>query len=527
MIYDSNLTCFDTVSYTYDNGNITKKETAATRAGKAYDYSIVNEYDDEGRITATGYSYVTEYFTYDGDGQLTRVDNGTNADRYTAAYSYDSRGNVTSKKVYDYTRNETITSAPKETTTFTYANTGWKDQLVAVNDVELTYDANGNVLTYGDREYEWESGRNLKKITDGENTYSYTYDESGIRTSKTVNGVTTYYNTKDGVIQSQTDGTDTWYFQYDTNGTPLGFIRNGVQYFYFTNQMGDVLSIADASGDELVEYEYDEWGNTIGIIPTDSNSEEQLALANANPLRYRGYYYDNETGYYYLQSRYYDPSICRFINADIAEIAQMSKDIPVGANLFAYCNNDPVNYSDISGQASNPTYGTLVRVFLKTYLLKGKTIKSFSNIAKDSNGLRSMTIKYKKSKNNTNKLKLTFGYRNEWKKSTTWANQIKKKKKLITNYINQLNYYVSPTQSYSDYKISVAKTITVDVAVASIVIGSGFTAAKIALKYNKVWGKNGRDANNKQKYVLFHVSQERGLNGWYIFKYSTKKVIKL
>ena len=337
-------------SYTYDdNGNITKKETAATRAGKAYDYSIVNEYDDEGRITATGYSYVTEYFTYDGDGQLTRVDNGTNADRYTAAYSYDSRGNVTSKKVYDYTRNETITSAPKETTTFTYANTGWKDQLVAVNDVELTYDANGNVLTYGDREYEWESGRNLKKITDGENTYSYTYDESGIRTSKTVNGVTTYYNTKDGVIQSQTDGTNTWYFQYDTNGTPLGFIYNGVQYFYLTNQMGDVVVLSDSDGNIFAEYVYDAWGSLVTINTADENNAEQLALANANPLRYRGYYYDNETGYYYLQSRYYDPSICRFINADTADIAQMTKDIPVGANLFAYCNNDPVNNDDPTG----------------------------------------------------------------------------------------------------------------------------------------------------------------------------------
>lgn len=187
----------------------------------------------------------------------------------------------------------------------TYANTGWKDQLVAVNDVELTYDANGNVLTYGDREYEWESGRNLKKITDGENTYSYTYDESGIRTSKTVNGVTTYYNTKDGVIQSQTDGTNTWYFQYDTNGTPLGFIYNGVQYFYLTNQMGDVVVLSDSDGNIFAEYVYDAWGSLVTINTADENNAEQLALANANPLRYRGYYYDNETGYYYLQSRYY------------------------------------------------------------------------------------------------------------------------------------------------------------------------------------------------------------------------------
>ena len=234
------------------------------------------------------------------------------------------------------------------TTTFTYANSGWKDRLIAVNDVELTYDEIGNVLTYGDREYTWESGRNLAGITDGDNSYSYTYDENGIRTSKTVNGVTTYYNTKDGVILSQTDGTNTMYFQYDTNGIPLGFILNGAQYLYLTNQMGDVISITDAQGNELVQYEYDEWG-AIGSITTTNNTEDENTLANVNPLRYRGYYYDAETGYYYLQSRYYDPSICRFINADDYQEVYRCKSIVDGLNLFVYCYNIPLNSKDSSG----------------------------------------------------------------------------------------------------------------------------------------------------------------------------------
>ena len=159
-----------------------------------------------------------------------------------------------------------------------------------------------------------------KSITDGDNEYSYTYDENGIRTSKTVNGVTTYYNTSDGVILSQTDGTNIMYFQYDTNGTPLGFIYNGTQYLYMTNQMGDVISITDAQGNELAEYEYDEWGK---LILTRADTQSNESIANINPIRYRGYYYDTETGYYYLQSRYYDLSICKFINADLPEYAQM------------------------------------------------------------------------------------------------------------------------------------------------------------------------------------------------------------
>jgi len=208
---------------------------------------------------------------------------------------------------------------------------------------------NGNVLTYAGKTYEWENGRNLKKITDGDNTYSYTYDENGIRTSKTVNGVTTYYNTKDGVILSQTDGTNTMHFQYDINGIPFGFTYNGKQYFYMTNQFGDVISIF-YNGKEIAQYEYDESGQVILMRGMhDKEQEQELQIAQANPIRYRGYYYDTETDYYYLQSRYYDPTISRFINADVAEVAQIAKDIPAGINSFAYCNNDPINNVDYCG----------------------------------------------------------------------------------------------------------------------------------------------------------------------------------
>lgn len=158
-----------------------------------------------------------------------------------------------------------------------------------------------------------DAGRNLESIVDGNNKYSYTYDETGIRTSKTINDKTTYYNTKDGVILSQTDGTNTMYFQYDTNGFPLGFIYNGIQYFYLTNQMGDVIAITDTAGTVIGNYEYDEWGK---LTLADT------ILAKTNPIRYRGYYYDNETSYYYLQSRYYAPEIKQLV---IQQNAQLIK----------------------------------------------------------------------------------------------------------------------------------------------------------------------------------------------------------
>ncbi len=313
-------------NYTYDdNGNVLKK--AVTANGSTLD--LVNTYDDKDRITSVTTGSKTINYTYDADSQLT----GSSGDGYSASYSYDSRGNITNKTV-----NGTET-------TFTYANSGWKDQLVSVNGTELTYDANGNVLTYGNKEYTWNTGRNLAQITDGDNTYSYTYDENGIRTSKTVNDATTYYHTKDGVIVSQSDGTNTMYFQYDTNGAPLGFIYNGTQYFYITNHMGDVIGITDSTGTLIAQYEYDEWGN---VLSTSDNN-----IANINPIRYRGYYQDAETGYYYLQSRYYDAAICRFINADVVEISDVVKNISSGINLFSYCNNNPTNDSDPKGNISD------------------------------------------------------------------------------------------------------------------------------------------------------------------------------
>lgn len=119
--------------------------------------------------------------------------------------------------------------------------------------------------------------------------------------------------------------------------------------------MGDVLAITDASGDIVGNYEYDAWGK---VLTADTD------IAKQNPLRYRGYYYDNETGYYYLQSRYYDSNICRFINADAYIIPQKSKEIYVGNNLFAYCNNNSINNSDNFGMVPGALTAVSIGIIL-------------------------------------------------------------------------------------------------------------------------------------------------------------------
>ena len=130
-------------------------------------------------------------------------------------------------------------------------------------------------------------------------------------------------------------------FGYDANGTPQYVLYDGNRYFYLTNLQGDVTAIVSVNGNIVVEYAYDAWGNVLSIEGVRADN-----LGKDNPLRYRGYVYDEETKLYYLQSRYYDPAISRFINADIYTSTGQGF---IGNNMFAYCENNPVMCADSEG----------------------------------------------------------------------------------------------------------------------------------------------------------------------------------
>ena len=123
------------------------------------------------------------------------------------------------------------------------------------------------------------------------------------------------------------------------NNQPLAMKYNNTLYYYVLNAQGDVVRIVDSSRNTVASYTYDPWGKIISSSGT---------LADINPLRYRGYYYDSETGFYYLQSRYYDPEIGRFINAD----SYASTDMVglLSTNMFSYCENNPVMRVDPTGK---------------------------------------------------------------------------------------------------------------------------------------------------------------------------------
>ena len=163
------------------------------------------------------------------------------------------------------------------------------------------------------------------------------YDTSGQRTKRISDEKTYTYIYAGDNLMRMTVGDDVLDFSYDASGAPLTMTYNGTVYYYITNLQGDVTSLQQANGNTGAQYAYDAWGNIIAM---------QGDLAELNPLRYRGYVYDQETGFYYLNSRYYDPEIGRFINADAA-VGQVGNI--KGNNMFTYALNNPVMYSDLTG----------------------------------------------------------------------------------------------------------------------------------------------------------------------------------
>ena len=202
---------------------------------------------------------------------------------------------------------------------------------------------------------------------------SFAYNESGIRTQKTVDGVTTEYYLDGSTVLAQKTGNNTVWYYYDCNGTREALEYGGQVYYYLYNAQGDVMALYDNDLNIVAEYTYDSWGRVLSI--TGSLAE---TVGKANPFRYRGYYYDSETELYYLNSRYYDPETGRWINAD-DQLAGVGGEA-LGYNLFAYCKNNPVNMSDHSGQWPKLLKRAIVAVIATAVLIARAYI--VSNIGK-------------------------------------------------------------------------------------------------------------------------------------------------
>ena len=308
------------------------------------------EYDLHGNISkrVTGGKEIR--YTYDDIDRLVREDNA--ALNKTYFYEYDDLGNIEKITTYNYTTGNSLTGGV--TKTYSYDSS---KRLISVTENGVMqsisgYDALGNPASYKGNTLTWTRGRMLASC--GNN--SYLYDMDGVRQEKTVNGVVHTYYTDGTKIIAEKVGEKVFEYYYDAQGI-VAFKYDGAVYYFKKNLMGDIDRIYDANKNLVAEYKYDAWGNHriytgTGIDITDNssynNSVAKLNVAKLNPFRYRGYYYDTETGLYYLNSRYYDPSIGRFINAD--DISYIQPTDINGLNLFAYCYNNPIMYVDPTGQ---------------------------------------------------------------------------------------------------------------------------------------------------------------------------------
>mgnify|MGYP002529023676 FL=1 len=252
-------------------------------------------------------------------------------------YAYDLGGYILSKTEYDYADGQTSNPV---TVSYTYGDAAWRDLLTAYNGEAITYDGIGNPTSYRGWGMSWQGGRQLASMQKDGTTLSFSYNDAGVRTEKTVNGSTRRYIWNSSQLMADVGASDAFYFHYSSGGELIGYTYKTAdaetECILVKNQQGDVERVISADGTVLASYTYDAWGNVL---------TSEGSLATANPIRYRGYYFDTETSLYYLQSRYYDPATGRFINADAQVVAESS----VGCNSFTYSLNSPVSMADDEG----------------------------------------------------------------------------------------------------------------------------------------------------------------------------------
>ena len=360
----------NTVSYTFLNSKWLSErtsslvETFTSQVGSSsvtYTYS----YDYAGNVTKITTSDGKEYrYVYDDLGQLVREDNTALGRTYL--YTYDNAGNILTKKEYALAAAGVTPTTLYSTYNYGYTNSDWGDQLTSYRGESITYDAIGNPIRYcnGDiYDFEWENGRQLAEASFGHYTLSFEYNDEGIRTLKTVDGVDHNYHLSNSLVIAEEWGNNLIIYLYDTDGSPIGMQYRNTSYaegaydtyWFEKNLQGDIVAVYGETGTKLIAYTYDAWGN---FSITYYNSGE-YTKATYNPFRYRGYYYDVELGFYYLNSRYYDPAIGRFINPDDVSLLGANGDF-ASLNLYAYCGNNPVARADDGGEFWNVVVGAVI-----------------------------------------------------------------------------------------------------------------------------------------------------------------------
>ena len=284
---------------------------------------------------------------------------------YSIAYSYDSKNQVkieqhigtgVNNRIY-YIYDESGNILKKKDKEYEYTDSRWGDLLTSYDGHSITYNDAGYPTQYPvkgvDSRLEWTyNGRLATVFPSNGGVYDYLYDSFGRRVAKNTNGSKFYYSGDTLVAETRAQGK---YFEYmyDESGRPQGmYYYDGTKlnkYYFLLNLQGDVVQLRAQNNSLIAEYIYSAYGEILSIKDANGNDiTDSNHIANVNPIRYRGYYYDTETGFYYLKSRYYDPNTGRFLSPD----SQFNGGL-LGYNLYAYCENNPVMRADPDGMFWN------------------------------------------------------------------------------------------------------------------------------------------------------------------------------
>lgn len=375
------------------------------------------EYDQFGNIVfeyhkENGIIDPIAYYEYDEANQLVGEYNVDN--QLSVTYTYDNGGNIKSKIYHNISSVSCDSNTHKVVNYGTVSNTvtysydvNSKDLLTNFNGTSISYDAYGNPLNYSGERYttftadtlnsytgdyynkysvtgtcEW-TGKFLSSFETNSNKYLYHYDENGNRISKTVmsknNGVfeiqqevlyiwdgellsgyiyKTYNKDSDGNISIISADVE---IVYDQKGEAIGFIFDDEMEWYFVKDCnGSVIKIVDASGNEVTSISYDAWGQANFCFNADISSSLGVAkylilsvYITANPICYKGYLFDYETGLYFAKDKVYSPAWGRYLNHADFEKKQNSSYSVNSTNMYAFCNNNPINVFDPYSYISN------------------------------------------------------------------------------------------------------------------------------------------------------------------------------
>lgn len=283
----------------------------------------------------------TRNYTTDALGNLTSISDSTFGNH---SYEYDYRGFLTKAdgEEYEYDGNGNITR--KGSINFVYDN-AIKDRLVSVNGVAISYDSNNplNPTKYGSKGFTF-AGRRLTRLTLTSGYYDYKYNDQGLRIQKKdYRGITWDYIYDGDKLIFESSPHGKLNFLYDENNMLYGFIKDNTEkYLYIRDNLQNIIAITSLSGEIVVKYSYNAWGKLLSTTGSLAST-----IGALNPFKYKGYYYDQESGMYYCKSRYYVPDWCRWLNAD--NFNYLEFDNLNNCNAFAYCENDPVLGYDPNG----------------------------------------------------------------------------------------------------------------------------------------------------------------------------------